>query len=645
MFERSFAIMNYKLHIASFFVLIFSIHVFAQVPKNLHTTSKKASALFEEALRYFQSRNDEKARQVLIEAINEDAKFFEALNLLGDIYKEKKDHKQAVEYYTRAIEVSEEIFPRLLLNCSESHFQLEQYDEVVKLLTSYEKYKKSKSDELLTNQLMSNARFAKKAKANPVSFTPINLGKSINSELDEYHPTLTIDGKTLLFTRMVLAERKGFQEDFYQSIWQDNQWLPAIPVGAPLNTDLNEGTPHLSADGRTLLFTICNKNDGFGSCDIYASAFRNGKWSAPVNMGETINSSFWDSQPSLSADGKTIMFTSKRSGGKGAADLWVSRREAGGYWQMAENAGDSINTPYDDEAPFMHPDGKTLYFASKGHEGLGGFDLFVSRLRPDGKWGKPENIGYPINSPKNELQLMVTADGKRAFYSSARTDGLGGQDIYSFELPQMALANPVTYFSGKIIDKNTRQPLKASFSIVNLKEEKQSYSSESDAVSGKFLIAIPAGNEYGIYAENQGYLFYSENVNLTQFKGQTFEKTIELIPIAAGEKVVMNNVFFEVGSAKLSEKSNSELNKLIKLLQVNPSIKIEIGGHTDDTGDEKANITLSENRAKAVYDYLIEKGIQISRLSFKGYGKSLPVADNKTSEGRAQNRRTEIKIL
>jgi len=379
---------------------------------------------------------------------------------------------------------------------------------------------------------------------------------------------------------------------------------------------------------------------------LYISVIRDGQWIKPVNFGEVVNGKDWDSQPSLSADGKSLFFVSKRTGTLGAVDIWLSTREVGGFWQEPINLGDSINTPFDDEAPFIHPDGKTLYFASKGHPGLGGFDLFVSKKHKNGQWSKPINLGFPINTNKDERQMIVSADGKTAYYSTEKADGFGGQDIYFFDLNENLRPNPVTYFRGIIVNKETKQPIGAKFSLVDLKTNQPVLSSESDASNGRFLVSLPTGGNYGFYAENEGYLFYNENIDFTKTKSEvSFEKTIELQPIKAGEKMVMNNVFFETGSSTLKNESFADLDKLVRFLKSNPTIKIEISGHTDNIGDNKQNLNLSELRAKAVVDFLVLKDIETLRMVFKGYGSSTPISDNNTPEGKAKNRRTEVKIL
>lgn len=619
----------------------------AQPKQPYHTTNRRAIQYFEEGLINFQGRNDDQAIKYLKSAIELDERFFEPINMLGDIYQTKKQHALAVEFYRKAIAIDSVVFPRLFFNCAESEFQLQQYEEAEKHFHSFLNTQQvSKADKVKAEILMASAKFAKVAIKNPVPFNPINLGPEINTESNEYHPCLTADGRTIIFTRIVPSKSRGVQEDFYYSTKKDKNWSLAQNIGQPLNTEYNEGTPNLSADGRTLVFTICNSSDGYGSCDLYISIIKDGRWIKPVNFGETINSKDWDTQPSLSADGKSLFFVSRRAGGLGAADIWLSTREPGGYWKAPINLGDSINTPFDDEAPFIHPDGKTLYFASKGHPGLGGFDLFVSRKHENGLWGKPVNLGFPINTHTDERQMIVSADGKTAYYSTEKPNGFGGQDIYFFDLNAPLRPNPVTYFRGVIVNKETKQAIGAKFTLVDLKTNQTVLSSESDASNGVFLVGLPTGSNYGFYAENQGYLFYSEHIDLTKAKADiSFEKTIELQPIKSGEKMVMNNVFFETGSSKLKDESFADLDKLVRFLKSNPTLKIEISGHTDNVGDAKQNLTLSESRAKAVVDYLTLQNIDSSSMTFKGYGSSVPVSENNTPEGRAKNRRTEVKIL
>ena len=419
----------------------------------------------------------------------------------------------------------------------------------------------------------------------------------------------------------------------------------AINAGAPLNTNSNEGAQTLSADGNYMFFTACDRPGGLGSCDIYFSAYNNGKWTQPYNVGEPINSRFWESTPSINANGDMMFFSSNRPGGFGGKDLWYSIMDSAGKWTEPVNMGNRINTEYDETSPFIHFDGTTLYFASDGWPGMGGLDLFITRMNEDSTWTEPKNLGYPINTAGDEMGLVIEAGGEVAYFSSKRENSLG-KDIYSFVLDESIRPNPVSYIKGKVSDKETGRALRSEFELINLTVNETVLKSNTDE-NGNFLICLPSGYNYGINISKPGYLFFSESF---MFEGgytvsEPLVKNVYLQIIKVGEVMSLKNVFFAFDSWELKAESTRELDNLIKLLIQNPTVKIEIGGHTDIIGSESYNQTLSEKRALAVVDYIRSKGIHLERLSYKGYGNSMPVGDNSTEGGRELNRRTEVKIL
>jgi outer membrane protein OmpA-like peptidoglycan-associated protein len=358
-----------------------------------------------------------------------------------------------------------------------------------------------------------------------------------------------------------------------------------------------------------------------------------------------INTRAKETQPYITGDGRTLFFVSSRPGGYGAGDIYESRLGDDGKWSEPKNLGPNINTDMDEERPFIHPDGVTLYFTSRGHEGMGGADLYMSHREVDGTWGKAVNLGYPINTPGDEIGIYVTTDGKWAYFASEQPDTRGGMDIYKFEMPDGIKPSPVSYVKGTVTDKANGGPLGTKIQFFDLNTGYIYSSASSDPKTGEYLATLPAGRNYACQISKEGYLFYSANFSLQNVKeGLPYIMDIQLQKIQVGSTVVLNNIFFETDKYELKEESKTELNTLIELLTKNPSLKIEIGGHTDNSGIEKDNENLSQNRAKSVYDYLIEKGISADRLSYKGYAATKPVADNKTPEGRAKNRRTEFVV-
>jgi outer membrane protein OmpA-like peptidoglycan-associated protein len=329
-------------------------------------------------------------------------------------------------------------------------------------------------------------------------------------------------------------------------------------------------------------------------------------------------------------------------------DLYKTTMDEFGEWSKPINISDSINTEGAESSPFIHPDNKTLYFSSDGHIGMGGMDIFYCRKDSNDNWGKPVNIGYPINTFGDENSLILNARGDMAYFASDKLEGFGQQDLYKFKLYEEARPNPVSYMKGIVYDDQTKKRLEAKFELISLKDGQTKVESKSDPVNGEFLVCLPTGSQYALNVSKKGYLFYSENFSTPaeiHHKIDPFLKNVPLKPIKVGESVVLKNIFFEFDKYNLKKESRVELNKLYNLLKENKSLKIEIGGHTDNKGSEEYNKTLSQNRAKAVYEYLTSKGISSERLSYKGYGESKPIDTNKTEEGRANNRRTEFKVI
>jgi len=507
--------------------------------------------------------------------------------------------------------------------------------------------------------------FSAQAKANPVEFEPQSLGNLVNTTDQEYLPSLTADESILVYTKRIRG-----QEDFYMSKKVDGIWQKGIPL-TDINTLKNEGAQNITPDGRFMTFVKCDdRNDGYGSCDIYFSEVKNGRWTAAKNIGAPINSRARETQPSLTADGQTLYFTSERSGRNGTSDIYISQRNTEGKWSRPKLLSDKINTEGDDQSPFIHPDGQTLYFMSNGHPGMGGFDLFYSRKQPDGTWGDPINLGYPINTEADESTLVISFDGKTAYYASDRIQSKNGSnqkgktatgmDLYSFELYPEARPQPVTYVQGNITDLETKEPLVSSVEIVDMSTGKIHAAVNSDP-DGFFLITLPTGKDYAFNVSKPSYIFHSEHFALQKSKetNDPYQLAIELraipealpsnteIPAVALEKykpTVLRNVFFDTGSAELRSESFTELNRLKTFLDDNPGISIQLNGHTDNVGSDTDNLRLSGNRAKAVFTYLVENGIDKTRMTYKGYGEISPIDSNDTETGRQANRRTEFMI-
>lgn len=655
------------------------IFVFLTIPlciaaQNYSTSNKKAIKAYEEALQSFNRLDYINASELMLKAIKADDKFIEAHLVLAEIYVEKGERKNAITSYQNVIRLNADFFPGLYFSLAQLEMMENEFEFAKSHLEKFLTYKNLKPITISqAKHKLESCNFAIEAIKNPVPFSPVNLGENVNTEYDEYWPSLTADEQTLIFTRLIFKERStnaysekeymdekdlapsnqlalpglsNVQEDFFISIKENDFWAKAINAGEPLNSKGNEGAQTILTDGSIMYFTACNRADGKGRCDIYLSKNEDGKWAEAVNLGSPINTANWEAQPSISPDGKTLYFVSNREGGFGKKDIWMSTFIDEDRWSKPVNLGKNINSSEDEQSPFMHPDNKTLYFASDGKTGMGGVDLFKISRNDDGSWGEPFNLGYPINTSSDEIGFIVNAKGDKAYFSSDRLSKMG-RDIFEFELYTEARPNPVSYIKGKVFDSENKKKLKAHFELINLESNEIVMEAESDENTGEFLVCIPTNNDYALNVSKEGYLFYSDNFELKGVHEITspFLKDVALNPIKTGQKIILRNIFYETDSYVLIEKSVVELTKLIDFLNHNPRLKIEISGHTDNIGTSDYNLVLSNNRAKSVFDYLIKNGIKPERLSYKGYGESQAISSNETEEGRADNRRTEIKIL
>jgi outer membrane protein OmpA-like peptidoglycan-associated protein/tetratricopeptide (TPR) repeat protein len=606
------------------------------------TSNKSAIKNYEKASYLLDLNNFDEAKTELSEAITHDNQFIEAFLLLADVYRVTFDNLKAKENYKSAFLINPNFAPDRYYYYAESELKTGDYEAALLHYTLYRQKGNPNFERIeLVDKYILDCKFALEAVKNPVAFKPENLGQSINSKDQEYFATLTADENTLIFTRQILRN-----EDFYRSFKTDTGYTKAQYLSENINTpSYNEGAQCISPDGQFLFFTGCNRPDGLGRCDIYIAQKEGNGWSKPINLGFPINTKGWESQPSLSSDGKTLYFVSDRRGGYGSYDIWKSDIQTDGNWSMPVNLGPKINTKYDEQSPFIHPDDQTLYFSSNGWPGLGQKDIFISRLDSLKEWSHPVNLGYPINTYGEENGLTINAKGTKAFFSSDNFGGYGGFDIYSFDLPQKLRPTPVNYVKGIVFDEETKEKLSAVVDIIDTKTSKSIHIALSDAIDGSFLATLPNNKEYSLNVSKKGYLFYSENFSVEKNKvGKPIILEVPLQKIAVGKKVVLKNIFFDTNKYDLKSESVAELAKIIEFLNENSKVEIELSGYTDNVGDDGYNLNLSQNRAKAVFDYLKINGIDAARLSYKGYGKASPVAENTTEEGRANNRRTEFLI-
>jgi outer membrane protein OmpA-like peptidoglycan-associated protein len=604
--------------------------------------SAKAEKQYKEAISLINDNRFDEAQKILTKVFNKNPHYARAGVTLGDIYIQQQKTAQAREVYEMVVRTNPDFSYR-------PHFQL---GRMCLLEADYrqgkmyfEQVMRFKPLPASTQQdaglYLNQCNFAIEALNQPVPFTPINLGDSINSEHDEYLPALTADDETIIFTR---KDEAG--EDFYvSSKTTDGSWAKAQALPPPLRTSLNEGAHCLTADGKTIYFTACYRNDSRGGCDLYMSQLTPEGWSVPVNLGDQINTKHWETQPSLSYDGQTLYFVSNRPGGFGGSDIWMSKRLASGEWGLPENMGPYINSRKDEISPFIHYDDQTLYFASEGMAGMGKLDIYLSRRMHDGEFGPARNLGYPINTEKDESSLFVNMAGNLALFSSESGDTRGGNDIYFFEMPEELRPAKAIYVKGKVSDIKSKSPLNSLVEVVDLANGQIVFKTETFKRDGAFLVSLPTGKSFAFNVSREGYLFYSENFSLTADRSTSEIYKIELQPIETGSEVILKNIFYAVNSFNLEEKSLIELRKLQEFLKLNPDVVIEIQGHTDNVGSAKYNLDLSQQRAKMVYETLIRFGADAKQLQFKGYGDAQPITNNQTEAGRSTNRRTQFKVL
>ncbi|MDQ3192409.1 MAG: OmpA family protein [Bacteroidota bacterium] len=483
----------------------------------------------------------------------------------------------------------------------------------------------------------------------PIQIEIKNLGQKINSKYPEYSPVLSADESVLIFTSRrptsegaIKTEDDKFYENIFISNKVDGEWSEPLSISPNINSAGHEASIGLSVDGQSLLLY---KNEG-----IFISKLNGDVWDVPVKLTENINSKAWEPHASISADGKSLYFTSDRKGGYGGRDIYRSKKLPNGEWGLPLNMGSEINTPYDEDGPFIHPDGKTLFFSSKGHSTMGGFDVFFSTTGEDGKFQKPLNLGYPVNTTDDDIYYVLSADGKRAYYSSSKEGGYGEKDLYQLNFIEHK-ETPLALIKGTVRDPYGNVP---SVEIIVTDNETEEivgiYTPNSK--TGNYLFILPPGANYNISYEADGYLLKSENIDIP-LEANYYEvnKSINLQPIEIGQKVVLNNIFYDFAKSTLRNISKVELEKLYTLLEKNPGLKVEISGHTDHIGSNEMNIKLSQDRAQSVVDYITEKGMDKSRLIAKGYGSSSPVANNKNADGSDNpeamqlNRRVELKVI
>ncbi len=590
------------------------------------------------------------------EAVNLQNDYQDAWYYLGLTFNLDKQWDQAVYSFNRLKAINPDYDPFLYFEASKALMELNKMDEAANATRIFlEKLPDTPKNARARQQGVFRLNYvleSPKVRAKTMSMSEPNSISTINSVSGDYMPQVNPTGTRLYFTSV----RQGgfdnmddknkpldFGEDLYFSKLVNDTWSTPELLPEPLNSIGDEFGSAFTGDGQTMVYIRCGSPESIGNCDLYITQLIGSTWSDPMNMGNVVNSEDWDSQATISSDGNRIVFTSARANGYGSSDIYLVEKNHLGEWGVAQNLGGTVNTPFRENSPYLAPDGKTLYYASDGHPGFGGMDIFYC-IFENGKWSKPINLGAPLNSSGDDTNFSISAEGM-GYFSSSRLDN-NNYDIFSIELPDELKPKATAVVQGIVSNSKTNDPLGAVVLIEDINSGELISVNKSNSSSGEYLVVLPVGRNYSVSASSKGFFFYSQSFEFPKDTSyQEIALNIQLEPIQKGTKVVLNNIFFESGRTELMPISYVELNKASDLLKDNASMIVEIGGHTDSQGTTEANLALSQKRAEAVMQYLLLAGIDASRLRSKGYGESVPIADNETPEGRSKNRRTEFEIV
>ncbi|MBC6698786.1 OmpA family protein [Hymenobacter puniceus] len=627
----------------------------AAAQTTLATANTKARSLWDKAQTQAKERNFTKAietltvlnqkfpslgepyvlRGSLLKAMGENRPAFEAYR--DGLAKLPADANRATDYYTLG---------ELAMSFGEYQTAAESYRRLLKTGPKGQRFASKAQRQLL------NCEFAAKAIANPIGVQPDRLGAPLNTFRFQYFPALTADSRFLLFTGRPTSE--SGEDLFVSRMNKDGSIGDPASISPFINTPYNEGAGTISGDGKTLVFASCDRPNSVGNCDLYISRRTGNNWSKPQNLGRTVNSVEWDSQPTLSADGRTLYFTSTRRGGQGQEDIYVTTLGTNGNWSPARNLGRPVNTAGKDMAPFIHASTSTLYYVTDGLVGMGGLDVYRCEMQSATSWSEPVNLGYPLNTHENEASLFISSDNRRGFCSRSRAAEPGVRkeqdrpvELFSFEVPPQVRARETsTYTQGRVFDAVTKKPIQADVQLYDLNTDELTQYVSSDSENGDYTVVLNEGRQYAMYASADKYLMNSLSFDYSDKRSfDPLVLDIYLEPVRSGRSIVLNNLFFDTREFALKPKSRTELNRLVGFMKQYPEIQVEIIGHTDDVGSDDDNQVLSQNRAKSVYSYLISQGVKVNRLRFKGYGESKPLVANDTEAHRQQNRRIELRIL
>ncbi|MFT6938376.1 MAG: outer membrane protein OmpA-like peptidoglycan-associated protein, partial [Saprospiraceae bacterium] len=605
----------------------------------------------------------EEARNELKNTIKIKNDFAVAYRELGRVHLELFEFEESVDAYEKSFAFDPSLSRAAYFECGEAYFRLSEFEMASTYFSQYgimkeARYTNAKKESVLEDEHDSrietrteNYLFALEAVKAPtlgLGEGPFNVGTDINSAVDDYLPTISGDGQILIYTTQQTYNPLGTAtgENIFISKKIKKQWTPGESFSPYLNTEFNEGMAKFASDERFMYFAGCTRSDAIGGCDLYQARLNNLDLLEVNPLKGKVNSDGWDSQPSISCDGMVIYFSSSREGGYGGSDIWRSFRTKDGSWSFAENLGATINTAGDEESAFIAPDGVTLYFSSTGHPGMGDGDIFMTRVQQVNdtiwNWSIPYNLGYPINSPFQEVGLFVKPDGKTAYYASSRLEGSGGLDIYEFTLPEQFQPFDMVFIEGQVKDEFTEEPLRLSLDVMR---NGKKWEIETDE-DGWYFMCLPTQKAYAFQVNNSNYEYYMEAAFLpSQNNSIPFRFDISLIPkrrikkvASVGPKELYYDIYFDFDNFALEDKARGQLRELVEKLETESGWEVEIIGYTDDLGNIAYNQMLSEQRAKAVVTYLDNVGIKVKSIRQEGKGAVKSGGDVE----REKNRRVEI---
>lgn len=618
--------------------------------------NKKVEKLYDEGIGFYRKGNYTETLKSMRSVISQEPEFTDAYYMIGliNFKRTNSNFKEAERNFRKVVELCPGYDPYVYYYLGEICYGDDRYDSAVRYLSEFVKdVDKIKSDKDYDRamDLLKYSEFYLEVISKPVPFEP-KVVEGISTVENEYLSILSPDNQMALFTREIkllpdkntLFQSVRQKEKFmFSSLQNDGTFSEGEEMPEPFNMNDNEGGATLTIDNNTLYYTVCKytKNNTYYNCDIFFSENVNGEWTKIKSVSDKINqSTTWESQPSISSDGKILYLISDRPGGNGGYDIYKSIKNEKGEWGYPINLGPKINSKGNEKSPFIHPDGKTLYFSTDGRMGLGGYDIFYSRMDTNGNWSKPKNIGYPINSPEDEIGFFVSTDGSHGFFASNKLKGKGGWDLYSFELYKEAQPEKVLFIRGTVTSEAIAEPVKARIELKNLETKKIS-EIPLDTTTGNYVVIAPFNDDYIMTVKKEGYVYETRYISRIDSTFKTPARIdVEIEPIELNKSYRINDIYFDFNKSDLTHESKAVLDQLIEFLDENPKIQIQIQGHTDNIGNDADNLRLSDNRARSVYNYLADKGIKSTRLTFKGFGKTMPVANNETEEGRARNRRT-----